>query len=173
MNCELYIFIGLLVVVLLIYYTLNHMEQPYMLEKFDNYTLEENESHFPYLSDAKLPVNSFPMTENDPLVEGEFPITGRNGISNLGADKIWWHYPTFEVGSYEQITNNLRYVNNPDEGRCTPASMCGTLYKEKKNKSNIIVPLPPVDPECGTRVGYFTTDVNLLPFRTDVTNILY
>jgi hypothetical protein len=54
-----------------------------------------------------------------------------------------------------------------------PASMCGALYKEKQLKSNYIKPLPPIDPNCGTRVGYFTTDVNLLPFRTDTPNILY
>jgi hypothetical protein len=86
---------------------------------------------------------------------------------------MWWHYPIFEVGSYKQITNNLRYPNNPDTGRCMPAELCGTLYKEKQLKSNYIEPLPPVDPRSGTRVGYFTTNINMLPFRTDEPNILY
>ena len=153
----------------------NGMEQNGMkqIEGFDNYTLEETENNFVSPSKTLPLINSFPLDENDPLVEGEFPLTGRKGISNLGADKIWWHYPIFELGSYEQITNNIRYPNNPDEGTCMPASMCGALYKEKHNLSNVVVPLPPVNPDCGTRVGYFTTDVNLLPFRTDVTNVLY
>ncbi len=107
------------------------------------------------------------------LVEDIYPWTGRKGISNNQASNIWWHYPIFQLGSYDQITNNLKYPNNPDEGTCMPASMCGALYKEKQIKSNYIKPLPPVDPTSGTRVGYFTTDVNLLPFRTDVPNILY
>lgn len=115
----------------------------------------------------------YPFSETDVLVEDTFPLTGRKGISNNGASNIWWHYPIFELGSYDQITNNIKYPNNPDEGTCMPASMCGALYKEKQLKTNYITPLPPINPNCGTRVGYFNTDINLLPFRTDVPNILY
>ena len=109
----------------------------------------------------------------DVLVQDTYPITGRNGISNDGANDIWWHYPIFEVGSYKQITNNVRYPHNPDEGTCMPASMCGALYRNKKIGSNIVTPLPPVNPMCGTRVGYFSTNKNLLPFKSNFQNILY
>jgi hypothetical protein len=44
---------------------------------------------------------------------------------------------------------------------------------EKKTGTNYIEQLPPVNPTSGTRIGYFTTDENLLPFRTDTPNILY
>ena len=115
----------------------------------------------------------YPSSQTDVLVQDTYPITGKNGVSNNGSNEIWWHYPIFEVGSYDQITNNIRYSNNPDTGRCMPANFCGALYKEKQLKSNYVVPLPPVDPTSGTRIGYFTTDVNMLPFRTDVPNILY
>ena len=103
----------------------------------------------------------------DVLVQDTYPITGRNGISNDGASDIWWHYTIFEVGSYKQITNNVRYPHNPDEGTCMPASMCGALYRNKKIGSNIVTPLPPVNPMCGTRVGYFSTNKNLLPFKSN------
>ena len=109
----------------------------------------------------------------DVLVQDTYPITGRNGISNDGASDIWWHYPIFDVGSYNQITNNVRYPHNPDEGTCMPASMCGALYRNKKIGSNIVTPLPPVNPMCGTRVGYFSTNKNLLPFKSNFQNILY
>ena len=109
----------------------------------------------------------------DVLVQDTYPITGRNGIPNDGASDIWWHYPIFEVGSYKQITNNVRYPHNPDEGTCMPASMCGALYRNKKIGSNIVTPLPPVNPMCGTRVGYFSTNKNLLPFKSNFQNILY
>ena len=115
----------------------------------------------------------YPSSQTDVLVQDTYPITGKNGVSNDGANKIWWHYPIFEVGSYKQITNNIRYPNNPDTGRCMPANFCGTLYKDKHLKSNYIEQLPPVDPNAGTRIGYFTTDINMLSFRTDVPNILY
>jgi hypothetical protein len=85
-------------------------------------------------------------------------------------------YPIFSLGSYAQITNNIRYPDNPDDGTCTPASMCGALYHDKNTGNNFVKPLPPVNPNCGTRVGYFTTDeqvITSLPYRTDMQNILY
>uniref|UniRef100_A0A6C0ESA7 Uncharacterized protein n=1 Tax=viral metagenome TaxID=1070528 RepID=A0A6C0ESA7_9ZZZZ len=131
-----------------------------LMEGYSNYTLAGA-------------IGNLPNAESDVLVQDTFPITHINGISNDTSNKIWWHYPIFKVGSYSQITNNIRYPNNPDEGTCMPASMCGALYKEIHNKSNYVKPLPPIDPNSGTRVGYFSTLVNLLPFRTNIPNILY
>ena len=118
-------------------------------------------------------MGDFPNAQTEVLVQDTYPLIGKNVISNETASDMWWHYPTFKLGSYDQITNNIRYPNNPDVGRCTPASICGSLYHEKKTGSNYIEQLPPVDPKLGTRIGYFTTDENLLPFRTDTPNILY
>ena len=132
-------------------------------ESFSNYSLEQAMGKFP---DAQTKV----------LVQDTYPPIGKNQISNDGANDIWWHYPTFELGSYAQITNNIRYPDNPDVGRCTPASMCGALYHEKNIGTNYVNPLPEVNPECGTRVGYFATDeqvVTSLPYRSDLQNILY
>lgn len=119
--------------------------------------------------------SNYPATTEQYLVQDSFPkITSRNGISNNNANNIWWHYPTFPLGSYKQITNNIRYSNNPDVGRCTPASMCGAMYhKRKQPNSNYITPLPPIPPSAGNRIGYFTTNTNLLPFQTNMVNILY
>jgi len=117
--------------------------------------------------------SNYPFSETNILLENVYPVTGNKGISKNGASDIWWHYPIFQLGSYDQITNNIRYSNNPDEGTCMPASMCGALYKEKQLKTNYVKPLPPINPDCGTRVGYFDTNINLLPFRTDMQNILY
>jgi len=104
----------------------------------------------------------YPSSETDVLVQDTYPITGINSVSDNGSAQIWKKYPIFEVGSYEQITNNIRYPDNPDDGRCMPANFCGALYKDKHLNS-----------ESGTRIGYFTTDVNMLPFRNDESNILY
>lgn len=119
---------------------------------------------------------NFPDSQNKVLVQDTYPSIGKNEISNDTSNDIWWHYPTFELGSYAQITNNIRYPNNPDVGRCTPASMCGALYHEKNIGDNYVKPLPPIGANCGTRVGYFTTNeqvITSLPYRTDMQNILY
>jgi hypothetical protein len=129
-------------------------------EAFSNYTLAGG-------------MGSFPSSETNYLVQESYPKIEKKGISENNSRDIWWHYPIFHLGSYKQITNNLKHPNNPDEGTCMPASMCGALYHEKQTDSNYTVPLPTIDPSVGTRVGYFKTNENLLPFRTNVTNILY
>ena len=134
-------------------------------------TFKKREGYSNYTLDGAMGI--FPASQTDVLVQSSYPRINRNGISNNASNDIWWHFPTFKLGSYSQVTNNLRYPNNPDEGTCMPASMCGSLYHKKNNKSNYIKQLPPVNPNCGTRVGYFTTNKNLLPFRTNMPNILY
>jgi hypothetical protein len=121
-------------------------------------------------------MGDFPDSQTSVLVQDTYPAIGKNEISNNTANDIWWHYPIFQLGSYKQITNNIRYPHNPDEGTCMPSSMCGALYHDKFIKTNYIEPLPPLKPDCGTRVGYFDTNVQLtdsLPYRTDMANILY
>lgn len=118
-------------------------------------------------------MGKLPTSEIDVLVQDYYPSKGKNQISNNTPSKMWWHYPSFKLGSYDQITNNLKYSNNPDLGSCMPGNMCGALYHEKKNPSNYITPLPQINPNCGNRVGYFTTQHNMLPFRSHLQNILY
>lgn len=133
-------------------------------------SLKNMEGYSNYALDGAM--GDYPAAQMKVLVD-TYPAIGKNQLSNNSASDIWWHYPVFELGSYKQITNNIRYPYNPDDGTCMPASMCGAFYHDKKLKSNIVEPLPPLNPECGTRVGYFDTQANLLPFRTDMQNILY
>ncbi len=121
-------------------------------------------------------MENYPESQSTLLVQDTYPAIGKNELSNENSSDMWWHYPIFKLGSYAQVTNNIRYPNNPDEGTCMPGSMCGALYHEKKTGNNVVKQLPPVNPSAGTRVGYFTTDeqlVDSLPFRTDMQNILY
>lgn len=129
-------------------------------EGYSNYTLEGA-------------MGKFPEAQTNVLVQDTYQPIGKNEVSNESAYNMWWRYPTFELGSYDQITNNVRYPDNPDNARCTPANMCYALYKDKVIGTNFVEPLPPLNPDCGTRIGYFDTDVNLLPFRTETSNILY
>lgn len=134
-----------------------------ILEGYSNYSLNQA-------------VGKFPDAQTTVLVQDTYPPIGKNQISNDDANDMWWYYPVFQLGSYDQITNNIRYPSNPDVGRCTPASMCGALYHQKKTGNNYVKPLPPVNPNCGTRIGYFTTNEQLidsLPFRSNLPNILY
>ena len=134
-----------------------------ILEGYSNYELNQS-------------IGIVPNSQTEVLVQDTYPPIEQNELSNNTSDDIWWHYPVFKLGSYKQITNNIKYPNNPDEGTCMPASMCGALYKDKRIATNVFKPLPPVNLECGKRVGYFNTDTQLidsLPYRTDMANILY
>ena len=120
-------------------------------------------------------VGQLPDAEINVLVQDTFPITGINSVSDKQSADIWWQYPIFKVGSYTQITNNIRYPRNPDTGNCMPAEFCDALYKNRRNPTNIVTPLPPVQPSGGARVGYYNTDetMNLNTFTTNMANILY
>jgi len=116
---------------------------------------------------------NYPEAQTSVLLQDTYPAIGKNELSNESAENMWQRYPIFELGSYEQTTNNIRYPNNPDDARCTPASTCYAIYKDKDMGSNIVNPLPPLNPEDGTRIGYFDTSENLMTFRTNMQNILY
>jgi hypothetical protein len=116
----------------------------------------------------------FPKSVDQAILD-DYPKIGKNTTSNNNYNQIWWKYPVFSLGSYEQITNNLKYHYNPDDGQCIRADFCGAVYNDKKNtKTNIISTLPPADEGAGARVGYFRTEPNELYFSIPTNeNILY
>jgi hypothetical protein len=167
MNQIFFLFIILVLVIgLSIYFNI--------IESFGSEKIYDNFSN--YYLEKEYKDNLFPKTETNVLVGDIYPPIGKNQLSNDTSFDIWWHYPTFKLGSYKQITNNLKYSYNPDIGRCMPANICGALYHDKFIKSNYIHPLPPLNPKIGTRVGYYDTNIQLidsLPYKTSIQNILY
>ena len=110
----------------------------------------------------------------DQAILNDYPLIKKNEVSNNSASTIWWHYPIFTEPSFKQITNNLRYRNNPDDGTCSRPEFCGALYHSIKNKSNEINVLPQAEESPGARVGYFRTEPNQLYYSIPTNeNILY
>ena len=66
-------------------------------------------------------------------------------------------YPVaVSVSSYDQATNNVREWVTPDNGTCSPASMCGALYDAKEPaEQKVPEPLPFDIPD--KRVGYYAS----------------
>jgi len=128
---------------------------------------------FSGLYDLNTPGN-FPKSVDQAILD-DYPKIGKNETSNNNYSQIWWHYPVFTLGSYKQVTNNIRYHYNPDEGTCVRADFCGAIYDNKKEtKSNIITPIPPAEEGPGARVGYFRTEPNELYYSIPTNeNILY
>jgi hypothetical protein len=115
----------------------------------------------------------YPISVNQAILD-DYPLIGKNSVSNDSASTMWWHYPIFSLQSFKQQTNNLRYRYNPDDGTCSRPEFCGALYHNIKNKSNEVNPLPPAEEGEGARVGYFRTEPNQLFFSIPTNeNILY
>ena len=104
----------------------------------------------------------YPFFDLNPLLIGFYPLTGRKSVSNDDYQKIWWTYPVLPLGSFEQVTNNLKYRYNPDDGQCITADFCGAIYKDKKVPSNVAKMLPPVASGKGARVNYYRNKDNFL-----------
>jgi hypothetical protein len=129
-----------------------------------------------YFSNLKMPLDPGNFPHNiDKVILNDFNQIGKNETSNKNYSQIWWQYPIFTLGSYEQITNNLQYRYNPDNGSCIRADFCDALYYNSKNtKTNIITPLPPAEEGDGARVGYYRSEPNELYFSIPTNeNILY
>jgi hypothetical protein len=107
---------------------------------------------------------STPTVQGDYLLNEYYPKQKTFGVLDIDSSDVWWQYPQFQVGSYEQETNNIRYSITPDLGGCMPVEFCNTMYGNMPhNPSNKIKTLPPVENISSntSRNGYFVTSGNL------------
>jgi hypothetical protein len=126
-----------------------------------------------YKSDVLTVPGDFPRSVDKPILD-DYPLIENKGVSANNASDIWKDYPVFGVGSFKQITNNIRYNRNPDDGKCSRAEFCGALYHDAKHLPNVIKPLPPAQEGPGARVGYYRSEPNDLFFSIPTNeNILY
>jgi hypothetical protein len=117
-------------------------------------------------------LGKYPASENGGILDGGiYPAKGEIIIGQNQEQNLWKYYPVYEVGSYEQKTNNVRYAKNPDIGKCTPAEFCGTFYKSADLvPPNMSIPLDPTPPSEGpdnARVNYYWTPDNFQYFTTN------
>ena len=126
-----------------------------------------------YKSDVLSVPGDFPRAVEKPILD-DYPLIETKGVSANNASDIWKDYPVFGVGSFNQITNNIRYNRNPDDGKCSRAEFCGALYHDIKHESNVVKPLSPAEQGNGARVGYYRSEPNKLFFSIPTNeNILY
>ena len=141
----IYFLLGLLIIVVISSFIIN---KSYFQEGYDNYLANHD---------------MLRTSESGPILADSYPFTGKKTVSDNNYDTRWKDYPVYEVGSYAQLTNNLRYWKNPDESQCRTPEFCNALYDDIQIDSNISKPLPPapsVDND-NIRVNYYTTNKNL------------
>jgi hypothetical protein len=101
----------------------------------------------------KLESGKFPNSMENPILECDYPVKDKPQLSGLSSSNIWQEYPVFPVGNYEQKTNNIRYWKNPNNGKCSPANFCNSIYNDKE----LSIPAAPAQPawDSGIRVNFY------------------
>lgn len=93
----------------------------------------------------------YPLSEDVPLLYGDYNVQENGGISKNNASDIYTNYPVFPASSCK--INNIRYWRRPTNGKCSRAEMCGNLYSDTKPN---IPPQPPLlDWGQVPRVNYY------------------
>jgi len=129
-----------------------------------------NLAYSDFAIDSNGNYTSKPSVQGDYLLDGYYPKSKTYGVRDINSSDVWWRYPQFQVGSYEQETNNIRYSINPDLGGCMRVEFCNTMYNNiQHNPSNIIKSLPPVGKitNATSRNGYFVAPGNLNIFYNE------
>jgi len=151
--CYLSILLVVIIYLSLATFSYHNNKNQYMIETFSN-------------NGSPNSPGNYPASEDGPLLSKHYL---RKTVSDNNTSDIWWHFPIFKVGSFAQVTNNLKYRRNPDDGTCIRADFCGALYNDDQLKTNISEPLPPAPLITGssTRVNYYTTNNNLFMGQQD------
>jgi hypothetical protein len=97
------------------------------------------------------------------LLKGIFPISN-NPVSTQQYSREWYLYPVFSIPSFKQMTNNLKYFNNPSIAHESPEDFLDTFYGSKSAKSNIVSygEINPILTYHEPRVGYWNTKVDVM-----------
>ncbi len=80
----------------------------------------------------------YPISSDVPILYEDYPLKNPMGLSDNTYRDNYPNYPVFG-SSYDQITNNVRYWETPDNGKCSTAEFCGGLYSDK----NLDIPKTP------------------------------
>ena len=88
---------------------------------------------------SKLSSGEYPCSVNNPLLQDSYTLLDLPGISTFNSRNSYETYPVFPASSPE--INNIRYWNNPDNGKCSPLDMCKGIYKDTvQKKTQLAVP---------------------------------
>ena len=74
----------------------------------------------------------FPKDVDFPLLYQDYPLKQKIELSKTGSEVAFSEYPIYSASSLEN--NNIRYWKTPDNGKCSPAIFCDTLYDDKTAK---------------------------------------
>jgi len=103
----------------------------------------------------------YPQSVDDPLLTGFYPtkeIALGTGVSDEEYQDIYKEYPAFPSNNVKN--NNIKDWNIPDNGTCSRAEMCNTLYNSL-NYKDCYDPIANPLLKGGIRINYFNSKLSL------------
>ena len=97
-------------------------------------------------------MGEYPSSQTNPILFDDYPVKKSPQLSHVGSEQLYQEQPKSIMSSYAQVTNNKHYWSNPNDGTCSPADFCDSIYNDKKLKVHPLVPAPAEHP---TRVNYY------------------
>ena len=101
---------------------------------------------------ANLNSGEYPTAVDKPILYNDYIVNPHQQLSALNASDIYKDYPSFPATSTQN--NNIRYWSSPDNGTCSRAELCGSIYEDTP-KANQNIPKPAKQPGWDNRVNYY------------------
>lgn len=72
----------------------------------------------------------YPKTQTGPILQDVYKVNPNAHVSSHNYKENIVLYPKSQMASFEHKTNNIHpdEWKTPDNGKCTPADVCGELY---------------------------------------------
>jgi hypothetical protein len=113
------------------------------------FSITETFENMDSLTNKRLNPDKYP---SDVLLADWYPKhQPKPTISNLNEENQYKNYPVFSAHSTK--INNLKQWRKPNNGKCSPAELCGNFYEDL----DVTLPTPAIRPgfNKGIRVNFF------------------
>ena len=97
---------------------------------------------------------TFPESQDSTILVGDYPVKQPQSLSKNSYSDNSSMRSTSPIGSYEQVTNNKKNWGTPDNGNCTTADFCDSMYATKQIKTSSI----PAPNDLSVRVNYYNIE---------------
>ena len=107
-----------------------------------------------HLTESFSTLGKYPDVVTNPILYKDYNVKQNPGLSKYSSSDIIRDYPIFPASSTQN--NNIEYWRNPDNGTCSPADFCGSIYE---NTEQTIPPNPQQPTIGGVRVNFYDSSI--------------
>lgn len=94
----------------------------------------------------------YPQTVDSPLLSDIYPVKKQPKLSTEGREILHKLYPIYDSNSKE--LNNIKDWSSPDNGNCSPAELCNSMYDTIQVEKSSEVKSP-LNEWTNTRINFY------------------